>query len=102
MCAIAGILGLPVTDNTKESMLKTMHRRGPDANGIFDCEECSLLHARLAVMDPLGGSQPMKLTWGEEEYVLIYNGELYNTKELREELCNLGHKFLGHSDTETL
>ena len=69
MCAIAGILGLIATDETKENMLNTMHRRGPDANGIYETGDCTLLHARLAVMDPLGGSQPMVLTWGQEEYV---------------------------------
>ena len=102
MCAIAGILGLSVTDETKEGMLRTMHRRGPDANGTYESDDCTLLHARLAVMDPQGGCQPMKLPWEQEEYVLVYNGELYNTQELRDELCKLGHSFLGHSDTEVV
>ncbi len=102
MCAIAGILGLPATDETKDSMLKTMHRRGPDASGTYESGDCTLLHARLAVMDPQGGSQPMFLSWAQEEYVIVYNGELYNTEELRNELCKLGHAFRGHSDTEVV
>ena len=61
-----------------------------------------MLHARLAVIDPAGGAQPMTLEWADERYVLVYNGELYNTHELCSELAKLGHLFLGHSDTEVL
>jgi asparagine synthase (glutamine-hydrolysing) len=83
-------------------MLATMHRRGPDSNGIYREENIVLLHARLAVIDPAGGRQPMELNWGNEKYILVYNGELYNTEELRQELCGLGHDFRGHSDTEVV
>lgn len=102
MCAIAGILDLPVTDTVKSKMLATMLRRGPDANGSWQEKGCTLLHARLAVIDPEGGKQPMTLDWGKDSYVMIYNGELYNTWELRQELLDLGHAFEGHSDTEVL
>ena len=102
MCAIAGVLGLPCLPETAERMLGTMARRGPDGNGIHRDGDCTLLHARLAVIDPQGGRQPMELEWEGERYVLIYNGELYNTQELRRELQNLGHEFRGHSDTEVL
>ena len=44
----------------------------------------------------------MELRWGGETYILVYNGELYNTEELRREMTRLGHRFLGHSDTEVL
>ncbi len=98
MCAIAGILGLPCEDTTKESLLKTMARRGPDANGSWSWQDVTLLHSRLAVIDPEGGKQPMTY----EPYTVVYNGELYNTPELRRELERLGHKFAGHSDTEVL
>lgn len=102
MCAIAGIVGLPVQTETTQKMLKTMVRRGPDGNGIFTGESCTLLHSRLAIIDPAGGAQPMALEWAGERYVLVYNGELYNTEELRLELKILGHCFEGHSDTEVV
>ena len=102
MCAIAGILGLPFDDTVANAMLKTMHRRGPDGNGIFQSKACCLLHARLAIIDPEGGKQPMQLCWEGETYTIVYNGELYNTEELRRELLACGHKFQSHSDTEVL
>ena len=102
MCAIAGIVGLPDSPKIDNRMLQTMVRRGPDGNGIFHGERCTLLHARLAIIDPSGGAQPMELDHAREHYVLVYNGELYNTEELRRELVKLGHRFEGHSDTEVV
>lgn len=102
MCAIAGVLDLPVDPAVLEKMLQTMARRGPDGSGIQQDTRCTLLHTRLAVIDPQGGQQPMILHWAGESYALVYNGELYNTEELRKELLALGHNFLGHSDTEVV
>lgn len=102
MCAIAGILGLGSDESTLNAMLETMKRRGPDASGIWRDKDITLLHSRLAVIDPLGGSQPMELIWGGKHYILVYNGELYNTEEVRQGLVKLGHTFLGHSDTEVV
>lgn len=102
MCAIAGVLGLEVSEKTIECMLQTMRRRGPDGRGVFREENVSLLHTRLAVIDLKGGRQPMALSHQGEDYILIYNGELYNTDELRRELRSLGHRFEGHSDTEVV
>lgn len=102
MCAIAGILGLPVSARTAACLLDTMRRRGPDDDGIYQQEDVTLLHTRLAVIDPKGGSQPMTMTLGNDTYVMVYNGELYNTGELRQELRSLGHVFSGHSDTEVV
>lgn len=102
MCAIAGMISLPSDETAKSKMLATMARRGPDSNGIYQHENCCLLHARLAIIDPEGGKQPMELSWAGERYVLIYNGELYNTEEIRMELAKLGHIFSGHSDTEVV
>lgn len=102
MCAIAGILGLPAKAAVLEMMLSTMARRGPDGDGTYTAEGCALLHSRLAIIDPAGGAQPMSLRWAGERYILIYNGELYNTEELRQELQRLGHTFKGHSDTEVV
>ncbi len=102
MCAIAGILDLLSNEQIQRRMLKTMLRRGPDATGVYKEESCTLLHARLAVIDPEGGRQPMTLSYGEETYTITYNGELYNAEELRQALSCLGHCFEGHSDTEVL
>lgn len=103
MCAIAGILGSTAGDRElQKKMLGTMTRRGPDESGVMEGEGIALLHARLSVIDPVGGRQPMELTYGGVRYTMVYNGELYNTPELRRELENLGHRFRGHSDTEVL
>ena len=102
MCAIAGMLDLAASTVTVQEMRKTMERRGPDDFEIWQEGEVTLLHARLAVIDPEGGRQPMGLLFENEEYIIVYNGELYNTHELRLELTKLGHSFSGHSDTEVL
>ena len=102
MCAIAGILNLNAPPAAVDAMAGTMRRRGPDAFGRYREGDVTLLHARLAVIDPEGGRQPMTLVWAGESYTIVYNGELYNTPELRRELRKLGHTFTGHSDTEVL
>ena len=102
MCAIAGCINLPVSQGTIRKMLDTMRRRGPDGQGLFQAEACTLLHSRLAIIDPQGGKQPMSLEYGGETYTLVYNGELYNTQEIRRELEKAGHCFLDHSDTEVV
>lgn len=102
VCAIAGILNLLASEEIVANMLSTMRRRGPDGKGVYSTDDHCLLHTRLSIMDPSGGAQPMVLDWGNERYILTYNGELYNTLELRKELQQLGHVFYGHSDTEVL
>ena len=102
MCAIAGILDLLADQEILDQMLRSMRRRGPDGKGSYSAGQKHLLHTRLSIVDPTGGAQPMILDMGEERYVITYNGELYNTEELRQELTALGHHFDGHSDTEVL
>ena len=102
MCAIAGILALPFDDTTIKKMQSTMRRRGPDGAGVFRTAACCLLHTRLAIIDPAGGAQPMELKWGDEAFTITYNGELYNTEDIRRELLVMGHRFQGRSDTEVL
>lgn len=107
MCGIAGEICLR-EDLTKQDpqrfkeMQKTMKRRGPDEDGLYISKHAALIHARLSVVDLENGKQPMSFRQGEEEYILVYNGELYNTNELRKELEGLGHHFREHSDTEVL
>ena len=102
MCAISGVIGLKSDADTLQKMLGTMIRRGPDDSGVYHREDTALLHTRLAIVDPANGRQPMSLTWEGETYILVYNGELYNTDELRRELEAAGHTFISHSDTEVL
>ena len=102
MCGIAGTVGRKIDAQAVTGMLATMARRGPDAQGVFQAGDCTLLHSRLAIIDPEGGRQPMELQFRDETFVLVYNGELYNTEELRRELIGLGHQFAGHSDTEVV
>lgn len=106
MCGIAGMIDWNRKAEARkaacERMLETMHRRGPDQQGAFLDGPAALLHTRLCVVDVENGRQPFLLTAGEETYVLVYNGELYNTEELRDALRRQGHRFQGHSDTEVL
>ena len=102
MCGIAGMLHMSFDDKIIDQMIRTMRRRGPDDCGVYQSNKICLLHARLTVIDPENGKQPMELDYCNEHYVLVYNGELYNTHELRQELKGLGHCFRGHSDTEVL
>ena len=74
MCAIAGILNLDAAPETIASMLATMRRRGPDDTGIFQEKDVTLLHARLTVIDPEGGRQPLGLLFQGWEYTFVYNG----------------------------
>lgn len=102
MCGISGMIGLDHDDEIVKNMLTTMRRRGPDSSGVYRSVGTVLLHSRLAVIDPMGGRQPMVLQNSGEFYVIVYNGELYNTQEVRQELQSLGHNFQGHSDTEVV
>lgn len=102
MCAISGVFDLPIDQETLTHMLDTMRRRGPDGEGIYSREQFAMLHTRLAIVDPQGGAQPMHTAWEGETYTIIYNGELYNTEEIRLQLEKNGHYFLGRSDTEVV
>lgn len=102
MCGIAGFVGLIYDKKVTDTMLKTMHRRGPDDRGVASFDSACLLHSRLAIIDPERGAQPMSCSFENETYTIAYNGELYNTQELRMLLEKLGHRFTGHSDTEVV
>ncbi len=106
MCGIAGEVSYSGAVTThKDSFLrmqKLLHPRGPDQKGEFFDENVALLHSRLCVIDIENGKQPMSTCEGENEFVIVYNGELYNTEEIRNDLKSLGYKFNGHSDTEVI
>lgn len=106
MCGIAGWTdfnaNLSQEENTINKMSVALYNRGPDEGGFFRGTHTVLIHRRLVVVDPDNGKQPMYLTDKKTTYSMVYNGELYNTEDLRKELISRGHSFSGHSDTEVL
>ncbi|WP_434654143.1 asparagine synthase (glutamine-hydrolyzing) [Thermoanaerobacterium thermosaccharolyticum] len=106
MCGIAGWVSFEEDLTHRSSIIASMgeklKNRGPDSWGIWLSPHCAFAQTRLIVIDPEGGVQPMIKEYGDKKYVIIYNGELYNTEEIRHELALLGYTFKGHSDTEVL
>lgn len=102
MCGIAGQVSFNRDMRRMSEVLAEMGRvlapRGPDADGQYADENACLVHRRLIVIDPENGKQPM--TFGD--YTIVYNGELYNTEEIRSQLKKAGAEFVGHSDTEVV
>lgn len=85
-----------------EEMTALLTPRGPDAKGLWLSDNCVLGHRRLAVMDVENGAQPMIRYKHESPYIIVYNGELYNASELREQLLHKGWSFTTTCDTEVL
>ena len=105
MCGIAGEINLKDGVAFKEhhqNMQNVLINRGPDEGGVYSDERAVLLHRRLAVIDIEKGKQPMRAFYGNEEYVICYNGELYNTESIKKELISLGENFETSSDTEVV
>lgn len=101
MCGIAGIV---IQSNDKlnivKKMAKRIEHRGPDGEGFYSDDFIALAHKRLSIIDLSSGNQPM---YNEtKDIVVVYNGEIYNYIELKDELKALGHKFKTKSDTEVL
>lgn len=110
MCGIGGFCNFH-KDFTKypenySHILTRMHHiqshRGPDDHGIYLTDHAGLSHARLSVIDLEGGHQPMLRTDGPYTFAIVYNGELYNTKELRQDLTSRGNILKTSSDTEVI
>ncbi len=110
MCGISGFFHAK-RDFTKErakyqeildSMNDRIRRRGPDDSGTFLSPHFGLAHVRLSIVDLVTGHQPMFKTVQGQTWGIVYNGELYNTDELRQELKGLGHTFETASDTEVI
>lgn len=103
MCGLSGYIG-PGAEQRRDTvtrMLETLAHRGPDDHGLWIGHEAILGHRRLSIIDPSAhGHQPMHSPDGR--YVLVYNGEIYNYRELRAELEALGATFHGDSDSEVL
>ena len=106
MCGITGWVDYK-KDLRKESenvaaMAETLAKRGPDDTNIWTRIHVGFGHKRLVVVDPLNGIQPMTKEKQGFHYTICYNGELYNTEDIRKELLIKGYSFQGHSDTEVL
>ena len=106
MCGIAGWVDwerdLTEERPTAESMTETMRCRGPDDGGLWLAPRAALGHRRLAVIDIEGGKQPMSDDGDGAPVVLTYSGEVYNFRELRDELQSRGHHFRTRCDTEVV
>ena len=105
MCGIAGFTRFRRALADDETRLRQMGdsiaHRGPDAHGEYIDETVALAHRRLAIIDlSETGKQPMHSSCGR--YVMVYNGEIYNYLELRQDLEKDGHRFTGQSDSEVV
>ena len=104
MCGLTGIFNItgtkPIHKELLGSMVSQINHRGPDGTGFYLDEHIGLAHARLSIIDLEGGAQPIH---NEDSTVwVVFNGEIFNYVELREELKQQGHKFYTHTDTEVI
>ena len=102
MCGIAGYLNLRNDEPPSELMLRQMlamiRHRGPDQFGIYLADGIGMGNARLSIVDLASGQQPIATE--DERFWIVYNGEIFNHRELRSELETKGHRFETHCDTE--
>ncbi len=98
MCGIVGFTEFKHSYANRSEILTNMAtsiaHRGPDEYDYFHDAKISLAHRRLVVIDPEGGKQPMSFTYEGVTYTIVFNGQIYNTKELREELADARIYFL--------
>src|SRR6266851_5687782 len=102
MCGIAGYwseAGMP-DGSLIQGMCDRLAHRGPDADGYYADAEVALGHRRLSIIDVTGGDQPLSNEDGSVQ--VVFNGEIYNYRELRQDLARRGHAFKTRSDTEVL
>ena len=106
MCGITGFVNykkdISSYKNVLSEMTNELNKRGPDEEGFYLNNHIALGHKRLIVIDPEGGKQPKIKKFSFGEYAIVYNGQIYNTKELRETLKENGFEFNTYSDTEVL
>ena len=100
MCGIAGILGEQAKREVIQAMITCLGHRGPDDSGVFQNNDGFLGQTRLSIIDLETGNQPMSNETGS--IWIVQNGEIYNYRELREELQQKGHVFRTTSDTEVI
>lgn len=106
MCGLVGFVNLKHDISEKKDiiyeMTKALAKRGPDEENFFINKHINLGHRRLTIIDPENGHQPMSATYDENTYTIVYNGQLYNSKDIRDELIDNGYAFNGYCDTEVI
>lgn len=106
MCGFVGFVDFNKDVSNKIDILKkmnqTLSKRGPDEEGYYINKHIALGHKRLIVIDPEGGKQPMIEKYSFGEFTIVYNGQIYNTKELKKILEENGFIINSHCDTEIL
>jgi asparagine synthase (glutamine-hydrolysing) len=105
MCGIAGVVALsgdlsPAIAGSVPGMTAALAHRGPDGDGHYSCSFAALGHRRLSIIDRAGGHQPMANE--DETCWIVFNGEIYNHRDLRRDLESRGHRFRTTSDTEAI
>src|SRR5258708_4462745 len=102
MCGIAGFtsLGRSASRGIAHRITELLYHRGPDQQGVFHGSEATLCAVRLKIIDLAGGDQPFVSDDGDT--AIAFNGEIYNHREIRRELEDLGHRFHTNCDTETV
>lgn len=108
MCGISGVFSVSKTFDYSAAMarsLLSMNHRGPDSKGVYysPCNTVTLGHARLSIHDlSVAGTQPMHFSTVNDDYTIVFNGEIYNFIEVKKELIDLGYTFKTQTDTEVL
>ena len=106
MCGFVGAVNLKEKLNSKKDILISMNealkKRGPDECGYYTNDNVLFGHRRLIIIDPDGGKQPMTYKYNGNTYAIVYNGQIYNTKELKEILKQNNIHLESYSDTEIL
>src|SRR5215471_12480701 len=103
MCGIAGVFdpgGDPADPCVLDRMIDAVRHRGPDGRGTYVDGPLGFAHARLSIVDVAGGHQPMHNA--DHSLSIVFNGEIFNYVELREDLERRGHRFRTSSDTEVI
>src|SRR5678810_818644 len=103
MCGIAGFTrrnkSAVTSKGLTDRITAAISHRGPDQQGVFEGSQATLCAVRLKIIDLSGGDQP--ILSDDRNTAIVFNGEIYNHREVRSELENLGHRFHSHCDTET-
>ena len=106
MCGFTGYANFTDKIHHSKAVIQQMNsmlsKRGPDEDGYFYSDYVNMAHKRLIVIDPEGGKQPMIEHYSYGDYIICYNGQIYNTKELKKILIENGFEIKTHSDTEIL
>ena len=101
MCGIFGVINKPIDEELAQKCTDRLYHRGPDAGKVWQSGNVTLGHRRLAILDlSEKGVQPLFYAGGR--YVIVYNGEIYNFLEIRDELKTLGYTFESDCDSEVI